>query len=121
MKLNGKRVDLVQLRQELAAAGITLGALGTAGDDLTTYDADGKPQEMPAGAGAVVDAHVPPPATDYGASADVISDRQKIAAYVTQSKGYLGIPNASKTIADVVQQTNRNTNAILSLIKLLQG
>ena len=64
MKLNGKDVRLVQLRAEMLAAGITVPALGTSGDDLHTYDARGEPKELPASAQAVLDAHAPKIAPD---------------------------------------------------------
>lgn len=59
MILNGKRVDLGQLQTELATAGITANGLGTSGDDLHTYDSKGVPIDLPAGATAVIAAHVP--------------------------------------------------------------
>lgn len=58
--LNGKQVDLLALRAELVAAGINVSALGTAGDELFTYDEDGSPVDLPKGAAAVVAAHQPP-------------------------------------------------------------
>lgn len=61
MKLT-RRVDLRRLQAELAAAGITVPALGTNGDDLHTYDADGALLDLPPAAQAVLNAHVPPPA-----------------------------------------------------------
>lgn len=63
MKLNGKVVDLHALRDEMELAGIPLPALGTVGDDLVTYDADGHIIEIPdiIVAQAVLAAHVPPP------------------------------------------------------------
>ena len=54
-----KVVNLGQLQTELAAAGVTVNALGTTGDDLFTYDKQGVPCELPDGAAAVVAAHVP--------------------------------------------------------------
>lgn len=62
MKMN-KTVTLDKLARELKSAGIQVRGLGTAGDNLHTYDANGVPTELPAGASAVVNAHVadPPP------------------------------------------------------------
>ncbi len=65
MLLNGKTVNLVQLRQELPAAGWLppggLGALGTQGDDLITYDGQGRILSLPATAPllVVLAAHLP--------------------------------------------------------------
>jgi hypothetical protein len=61
MNLNGKRVDLAQLQAELATAGITVPALGTAGEDLHTYDEDGAAIDMPPESAAVLEAHDPAP------------------------------------------------------------
>jgi hypothetical protein len=64
--LGGKRVDLHLLTAEATAAGVVVGDLGTAGDDLVTYDEDGHTIDPPAGMAAVLAAHVPPaPLTDY--------------------------------------------------------
>lgn len=60
MNLNGKRVELVQLQQEMIAAGVQVSALGTTGDDLHTYDQNGAAIDVPGGAAVVVAAHVPP-------------------------------------------------------------
>jgi hypothetical protein len=57
MRIN-KEVDLAKLEQELTAAGIVHNALGMAGDDLFTYDANGIQVELPPEAQAVVDNHV---------------------------------------------------------------
>lgn len=60
MQLNGKALNLTQLQGELAAAGIAVPrGLGTAEDTLFTYDAQGLPVDLPAGAAAVVAAHDP--------------------------------------------------------------
>lgn len=68
MNLNGKRVDLPQLKVEATAAGVAVGDLGTAGDQLVTWDSDGHTIDVPAGMAAVLAAHVAPaPMTDYAA------------------------------------------------------
>lgn len=64
MRLNRKRVDLPQLQAELIAAGVNVPALGTAGDDLHTYDAAGDSADLPPAAAAVIAAHVPVPTKD---------------------------------------------------------
>lgn len=62
MNLNGKKVELVQLRQEGIAAGVSLPqALGIAGDQLITYTADGSHVEPPLAMTAVLAAHIPVP------------------------------------------------------------
>lgn len=99
MHLNGKIVDLVQLRAELNAAGISITALGITGDDLHTYDANGAAQDLPAGAATVVAAHVPPAPIDFGS--DASSDRQAVVDAVASLRQYLGAasPNQAQTIA----------------------
>lgn len=64
MRLNGKVVRYDQLISELAAASITVTALGQDDDDLHTYDAGGAYQDLPAGAAPVIAAHVPQPTDD---------------------------------------------------------
>lgn len=61
LPLNGKVIALAQLQAEMIAAGIAITALGTANDFLFTYDAQGQPADLPAGADAVLIAHVPQP------------------------------------------------------------
>lgn len=62
-----KRLDLDLLAKELAAASVAVQGIGAypieggAATTLHTYDATGAEAEMPAGAQAVVDAHVAPP------------------------------------------------------------
>lgn len=58
--LNGKALNLYQLQTELAAAGIDVPrGLATGNDTLFTYDADGRPFDLPDGVAALVDAHNP--------------------------------------------------------------
>lgn len=111
MLLNGKRVVLSQLEAELTAAGVAVPHhLGLAGDDLHTYDAAGAAAELPAGAAAVVAAHVPPPlptSPNYGA--DLMTDEQaqaQAATLVQNLRQYIGL--ASPTLA----QTNQATQAL---------
>lgn len=54
-----KVVDLEQLKDELAAAGITVGALGRDADSVFTYNAAGQATDLPNGSAAVVAAHTP--------------------------------------------------------------
>jgi hypothetical protein len=99
MRLFGKAVALRQLRDELQASGINLPALGISGDNLLTYNASGALVDLPAGAQAVLDAHVPappPPTPDYGA--DLPSDyREQLAQAVSMLRQYLGL--SSPTLA----------------------
>ena len=67
MKLNGRPVQLDALTSELQAAGISVSALGTVGDELITYDVDGGPVDLPADAASVVAAHTPPELPDLEA------------------------------------------------------
>jgi hypothetical protein len=59
ISLGGHPVDLPQLQDELAVAGIVVGALGVADDYVFSYDGDGVPIGLPPGSDAVVAAHVP--------------------------------------------------------------
>jgi hypothetical protein len=65
--------DLAPFRASLEAAGLEVGALGTAGGYLHTYDADGAvadlPQAMRSQIRAAVAAYTPPAPSDYGTDA----------------------------------------------------
>lgn len=109
MLLNGKRVDLIQLRAEMVAASLTVRGLGINADDLHTYDASGAEADVPAGAAAVIAAHVPPaiPDTpDFGSDVPAPTD---IATLVQQGRAYLAL--ASPTTA-------QTTAAVKGLVKL---
>jgi hypothetical protein len=83
MLLNGKRVDLVQLAAELTAAGVQNRALGQDGDDVHSYDASGAYEDLPAGAAAVIAAHVPtaaPPTRDERLLAAVDAAKAAVGA-----------------------------------------
>jgi len=66
INVTGKLINLNQLQTEMQTAGLAVTALGISGgepenpvpDMLHTYDAGGTPADLPAGAQAVVDAHV---------------------------------------------------------------
>ena len=105
MLLNGKRVDLNQLHAELTAAGVIVPALGTMGDNLHTYTAQGLVIDVPPGAQAVVNAHVPPPippSVDYGTDLPT-NYRQTLAGAVTQLRAYLALesPTGPQTVGAV--------------------
>lgn len=71
MKLHGKKVALVPLEAEMAAAGIATEGLAVESDDLYTF-ADGRAVDLPPEAQPVVDAHVPPPvATEFAAAEQI--------------------------------------------------
>lgn len=59
-----KTVDLVQLEQELQAAGIKINSLGTSAGDVFTYDEQGRKMELPKAARSVLDAHTAKPSRD---------------------------------------------------------
>lgn len=63
MRLNGKPIELHQLKAEADAAGVIVGDLGTAGDDLVTYDAEGHTIDVPPEMAPVLAAHIPPTRT----------------------------------------------------------
>lgn len=120
MRLNGKRATLDRLKAELAQAGVVVPGLGVDGDDLHTYDANGAAVDVPAGAAAVVAAHVADDVTPptYGADAeafDPATARQVVAAH----RAFLA--SGSPTNAEVVQQVRRLTRAQLGMLRLLSG
>lgn len=120
MRLNGKRVTLPKLRQELVAAGVNLPALGVDGDDLHTYDEDGVIVDVPAAAAAVLAAHVAddesPPA--YGTDAEAM-DPAAARLVVQSHRAFLA--NATPTNAEVVQQVRRLTRVQLALLRRVTG
>jgi hypothetical protein len=63
--VTGHQLNLKQLRDELAAAGLTVPALGTSQqgnkEELYTYDANGAMIDLPPAAAAIVQAHVAQP------------------------------------------------------------
>ena len=69
MRLNGKKLQLVRLAQEMKVAGVVIDALGTSGipaDDpngeiVFTYTVEGEPTELPPEAVPVIAAHDPSP------------------------------------------------------------
>ena len=107
MMLDGKRVDLPQLKDELITAGIDVPALGTAGDDLHTYDEDGAPTDLPPAAAAVLAAHTPPPlpdVPDFGNDVQTPQDFTAQAAEAVASlRAYIGAasPTQGQTVAVV--------------------
>lgn len=120
MRLNGKAVTLPRLKAELAAAGIVVPALGIDGDDLHTYGEGGVIADLPAGAAAVLAAHVAddesPPT--FGADAeplDVVAARQVVANH----RAFLA--NATPTNAEVVQQVRRLTRVQLAMLRRQLG
>jgi hypothetical protein len=104
MKLNGKRVTLPKLQAEAQAASVAVGELGTAGDDLVTWDADGHTVDVPPAMQPVLAAHVadplpaPLPVLDVGSDA---APPDQLADAVTQLRAYLALaaPTNAQTIA----------------------
>lgn len=104
MKLNGKRVTLPKLQTEARTAGVTVGDLGTAGDELVTWDVDGHTVDVPRAMQPVLAAHVadplpaPLPALDVGSDA---AQPDQLADAVTQLRAYLALaaPTNAQTIA----------------------
>lgn len=83
MKLSGRTVNLVQLQSEMKAAGIVVTALGMTDSDLHTYGADGVSCELPEGAAAVVEAHVPTPEPVLAPDGDQVELDAAITAATT--------------------------------------
>lgn len=102
MILQGKRVDLPQLQAELLAAGVAVArGLGTAGDELHTYDGSGDPLDVTgATAQSVLAAHVPPAPIDYGTDAQ---PPDQLTTAVANLRAYIGLatPTAAQTTAAV--------------------
>lgn len=59
MNIAGRDINLYQLTTELQDAGFITGGLGTVGDDLFAYNAEGEPIDIPEGAYTVVETHIP--------------------------------------------------------------
>jgi hypothetical protein len=96
MILNGKTVDYAQLKAELIAAGVAMPHnLGQDGDDLHTYDDDGVNLDLPAGAQAVIDAHVPP--------APPMTRDERLLAAVDTAKAVVGAGAFTPTQAATLQ------------------
>jgi hypothetical protein len=59
---DGKSINLVQLQAELAAVGVSVGALGASDDLVYTYDGSGAPADFPdadqGAADAAIAAHI---------------------------------------------------------------
>lgn len=96
-----KVIDIKQLEGEMLVAGLTIRGLGRSGTNLFTYTVQGAITEPPAGAQAVVDAHVPTPPPglpDYGTDD---TPRDQLADTVTQLRQYLAVasPTNAQTIA----------------------
>lgn len=83
-----RAVAIDRLAVELDAASIPHRALGVYGGQLHTYDENGLPVELPPEAAAIVAAHVPDPAPDYGADADDTTPQQ-IATRVAMLRQYI--------------------------------
>ncbi len=100
-------VDLIQLKAELAAAGVPVNALGTDGDTIHTYDETGAIVDLPPAAAAVIAAHqppAPPDSPDFGGDAQNEREFATVAAQaVTNLRGYLalGSPTPAQTVGIV--------------------
>lgn len=91
--VSGRRLTLERLGQELTAAGIEHRALGVVDGRLHTYDATGYPVDLPPGAQAVVDAHVPDPEqpTQFEQLATAIGAANQATANVTNLDEMKGV------------------------------
>lgn len=116
MKLNGKRIDLPTLKQQATAAGVVVGDLGTAGDELVTYDAQGHTIDVPAGMAAVLAAHTPPaPPTPASYGSDAADLDQQAAQAATQLRAFVAA--ATPTNAEVVAAVKLQARVILALMR----
>lgn len=102
-------IDQEQLQAEMTAAGVAHRGLVSyvyqAKRYLGTVDASGAFAELPAGAPAVIDAHVPPPAPlvpNIGSDAATFGS-QPLVDGVTLLRAYLGLaaPTAGQTLGAV--------------------
>lgn len=110
--------DLAPLRAALVAAGLPVGALGTFGGRLHTYDASGAATDFPGAIRAQVAnavrgyAPVRPAPPDFGAevpdnAAFLLADR------VAQLRAFLDTPNASITLTTVIVALKLLTRVVL--------
>ena len=95
-----KPINLAQLLTEIQAAGIALTAIGTdAQNDLITYDAQGHPEDVPAGCAAVLAAHVPVfPKTADQIEADAIALMQAATTIADMKAAVLAYMQARKGV-----------------------
>jgi hypothetical protein len=125
MKLD-KQFRLDTLKDELAAAGLQVSGLVSRidddGTDVYALDGEGRWVELAETARPVLEAHdgTPPVPVDFGPNAVDLVDAQRVRAYVTASNAYITRGNTN-TAAHVRDQVDRNTQAILTLIKLVRG
>jgi hypothetical protein len=95
VNLTGKTVNISQLDAELTAAGVDHRGLGTDGDRLYTYDEAGvEVDDLPAGAQAVIDAHVPVP---------LLTRDERLLAAVDTAKAAVGAGAFTPTQAATLQ------------------
>lgn len=90
----GKAVDLGRLRDELVTAGLITGDLRSLQGDIRELKADGAVADLPAGARAVIDAHVGPD--------DQASARSAMkSAVLTAAQSAVGVTLPNLTTAQV--------------------
>lgn len=112
----GKAVDLGRLRDELVTAGLITGDLRSLQGDIRELKADGAVADLPAGARAVIDAHVGPDqqATEStAAKVDIKAKVQAATAILDQTTTDMNIILAFGGTATAAQLT--------SAVKLLAG
>lgn len=118
--IGGKVYDFPRLETEIAALGVTLRGLGFDGARVHTYDQGGAILQFTGGDATKVaqamTAHASPVAVDYGADAGNVVDLEQVRSFVQASRTFLG--NATPTNAQVLAQVQRNTRALLALVRI---
>lgn len=123
LSLPNKPLILNKLAEEMRAAGLNVPMLGTSAveNKVFTYDLQGAPADLPAGADAVLAAHdgTPPAPIDYGA--DIVDQRDKIIAAIQNIRTYQGLTAAAVTQAQRKQYEDLIGNVMISLARRMLG
>lgn len=116
-----KPIILDKLRAELQTAGITVAGLVLSErdnqKDLRAVNAQGRWEEPPSGAAAVIDAHdgTPPEPPDYGTDAEDLSDAAALRTAVQNLRTYIGL--ASPTAAQSATALKLVIRVVLAMLR----
>lgn len=127
--LAGKAVDLGRLKDELLVASIAVADLRNTAGDIRELKTDGSVAELPAGARAVIDAHVGPDqqATVQAAAttdllAKVVAAYQRLTQIQQQATTLQTQMAALKTQADsVATMTNTQVQSVATIKSIAAG